>query len=176
VAEFVKDDRYQIDLIRALVGIKSVVPGVSHETRRLAEVHIETRDDVRRRRDTKKRVWVQFEPRTLVGQGRMVPGAREHFSGKIPEDENGAGGAEHRCSRCTREGLEHRNDADLDGTVQTRGPQIGCSLERDEPLLTDGRSGVAANWCSWCRVVETDARPVGVDNRDSGVREYGGRC
>src|SRR3954453_14408845 len=171
VTEFVQQDSDEIVVV-AVAAVETEVTEDAGEAAGLAELGVESGTDVSnfRRAGSVALRRIRVEAGALRRQGTAVPRRRSHGSrvetdaAEVAVDEPRAGRAEHGLGRGARERLEGREDADRLRTVERRAPPVGRFLERDQPLLTERRAGVATDGSDWRRIVKAAPGCVAINN------------
>jgi hypothetical protein len=112
--------------------------------------------------------WDELRAGPLVGECRGVPGLSKGRAGKRADARKIRENADRSRApeRVGTKRIERRAHDDLNIAVERRTPEIGGILKRNQSLLPERGAGIAANWRNWCRIVESFARPVVVDDRD----------
>ena len=143
MGELVQENRHEI-VLRPVVVVQPQIEG---------EVGAEVRVDV-------VVGGIQVDARQLVRQRDVVPRAGQRRVWKVAEHGYRPGTSQYAGSQ--RRKL--RANPDRHRAVQPRAPDARRVLEGDQPLLSEGRSGVAAYGRRRRGIVESDARRVEVDD------------
>ena len=156
----------EIDLAGRRVVVEAVVPGRTWDAVRSTDAAVELGDDVGAGITVFRSELSRCEVFSCqcIREGDAVPSVLLRRVRKVGENLDGTGLRKHLSGTLSRrEGAERAHHIHRHFALQDRSPEFECALIGGQSLLADGRTGIAADGCGRCRIVEAYARRIDVD-------------